>query len=469
MAPLKVIIVGGGLAGSCLANGLINKSREDIEVLVFERDDPNSDREGYQIRLGAHALTGFKACLTDQQYQDLMLCFGRSSGVGASGAPCIFNMRWELLLDMGQIPSYSKSAPIGRGRLRKFLRDPLQDKGVMRYGKKFIRFDVLPSEHGDGESITRVHFDDGSYEDCDVLISAEGSGSRANKQLGLNNIRDVTSVGAGGFLGKCSLPRSTLRTLPAPFLEKGTITTSTDHLSMFAAVYLPSDRNKGSVETVAGDAKSTSTSEPDDYDESQASLMVAVNWREGPTPPEAAKIVDKKAYMRQRLIETGADEGYLRLVDVLEDDAIQSYPVRSAKPTSVNWRQKLQSKNKSLGSSRVWLIGDSIHAMLPSRGMGANQAIHDTADALGPLLELARLKAQNNRIMDDDVTAQLEVYETAMIPRAFSWVKKSDAQMVSSKQPVHPDMTLTLTNMTCGRCPAWTVSKARLSYSPYAL
>ncbi|XP_014553256.1 hypothetical protein COCVIDRAFT_40734 [Bipolaris victoriae FI3] len=419
MAPLKVIIVGGGLAGSCLANGLINKSQGDIDVL---------------IRLGAHALTGFRACLTDEQYKDLILCFGRSSGFGASAAPCIFNMRWELLLDMGQIPSYSKSAPIGRGRLRKFLRSPLEEKRLMRYGKKFVRFEIVQSNHGQGESITRVHFDDGSHEDCDVLISAEGSGSRANKQLGLNNIRGVKSVGAGGFLGKCSLPRSTLQTLPAPFLEKGTIVTTTASISMFAAVYLPNTKEKVSVETAVRDAKnaSTSTSELGDYDEPQASLMFALNWREGPSPTEAAKIKDKKAYLRQRLTESGADEGYFRLVDVLEEDAIQSYPVRSAQPTSVNWRQELQSKDKSLGSSRVWLIGDSIHPMLPSRGMGANQAIHDTADALGPLLDLARLKAAGNRLKDDDVTAQLAVYEKAMIPCAFDWVKKSDTQMMPS-------------------------------------
>ncbi|KAF5694553.1 NADP-binding Rossmann-like domain-containing protein, partial [Fusarium mundagurra] len=120
MAPFKAVIVGGGLAGSCLANGLLNKAKDPIDVIVFERDKQGSNREGYQIRLGASALVGFRACLTADQYQGLLRCFGRSGGV-VSSAPAIFNKEMKLLLDLGQIPAYDKSAPIGRGRLRDFL------------------------------------------------------------------------------------------------------------------------------------------------------------------------------------------------------------------------------------------------------------------------------------------------------------------------------------------------------------
>ena len=60
MAPFKVIIAGGGLAGSLLARGL---ERHGIDFVVYERDEENAKREGYQIRLGSAALTGFRACL----------------------------------------------------------------------------------------------------------------------------------------------------------------------------------------------------------------------------------------------------------------------------------------------------------------------------------------------------------------------------------------------------------------------
>ena len=86
--------------------------------------------------------------------------------------------------------------------------------------------------------------------------------------------------------------------------------------------------------------------------------------------------------------------------------------------------------DRAIANSRVWLIGDSIHPMLPSRGMGANNAIHDTADALGPLLELARSKSHSGSLSDDEVKTQLAVYEAAMMPRAFAWVRKSSNQQL---------------------------------------
>ncbi|KAM0081449.1 hypothetical protein ACKRZS_006404, partial [Fusarium odoratissimum] len=146
MAPLKVIIVGGGLAGACLANGLINKADGQIDVTVFERDEAGSERGGYQIRLGAHALIGFKACLTKDQYSALLPCFGKSGGV-VSSAPCIFSPSdLKVLIDLSKAPVYEKSAPIARTRLRNFLQMPLQERDFIRFGKKFVRYEVLQGE-----------------------------------------------------------------------------------------------------------------------------------------------------------------------------------------------------------------------------------------------------------------------------------------------------------------------------------
>ncbi|KAK8136713.1 hypothetical protein PG984_004653 [Apiospora sp. TS-2023a] len=199
MSPLKVIIVGGGLSGACLANGLLNKAGEDgpVDVTIYERDTEASSRDGYQIRLGAHALVGFRACLTESQYAGCLRCFGRSGGV-VSSAPAIFNTNMDIVLDLSKFPAYQKSAPVGRARLRGFLQEPLRAQNVMRYGMKFTGYDVVEGE-GEGESRVRVYFEDGSSEDCDILISAEGSGSRANKLVGLNNIiEDEPKTSEGG-------------------------------------------------------------------------------------------------------------------------------------------------------------------------------------------------------------------------------------------------------------------------------
>jgi 2-polyprenyl-6-methoxyphenol hydroxylase-like FAD-dependent oxidoreductase len=428
MSEFKVIVVGGGLSGACLANGLLNnKSKLPLKVAVFERDSEDGNRAGYQIRLGSHALSGFRACLTKEQFENLMLCFGRSGG-SISSAPVLFDRNLKLLIDLSKFPAYTKSAPISRARLRDFLQAPLRTQNVIRFGKTFSHFESLKDGLGEAAKI-RVHFSDGSVEDGDVLIASDGNASRSNRQVGCNNIVPITSK--QGFLGKCDLPWKVLKTLPQQIVEKGTISCMSNGLIMFAAAYLPDSRyasqpanfDHHQEELVSGKSAI-------DYDETQASLMVGLNWEADSAWPNIEDMPDKKAYMLQKVKDAGWHPGYHRLVEALDPDEIYVVTARVAKETPVDWRRKVTSDSenrdkKDVGNPRVWLIGDAIHPMLPSRGMGANQALHDTADALGPLLELARLKKENGTLSDGDIQMELEKYEQMMIPRSFEWVKKS--------------------------------------------
>lgn len=172
------------------------------------------------------------------------------------------------------------------------------------------------------------------------------------------------------------------------------------------------------------------------HGEEEASLFLGVSWTTGPESATLDQVKDKKGLMREKLIEAGFHPDCLKIVDAVDESAILTTPWRYANSdTPVDWRQRLLAKNENksnptIANSRVWLIGDSIHPMLPSRGMGANNAIHDTADALEPLLELARLKDSHGDVTDDQVKQKLAVYEKSMIPRAFDWVKKSTNQQV---------------------------------------
>ncbi|EXK24123.1 hypothetical protein FOMG_19139 [Fusarium oxysporum f. sp. melonis 26406] len=276
-----------------------------------------------------------------------------------------------------------------------------------------------------GQSNIRVHFSDDSHQDCDILIAAEGSGSHTNKQIGLNNIIANVKPGYGSYLGKCHLRWSVLQDLPRQLLEKGTIYTSNSKAVVFCAVYLPDSMS--STPNNSGDSDPTGTLKPENYDEDEASLFLAVSWTTGPDAAELPQIQDKKGLMKKKLAEAGFHPDFHKLVDALEDDAMMTTPWRYAKSdTPFDWRQRLLSQKKNKGNldianPRVWLMGDSIHPMLPSRGMGANTAIHDTADALGPLLELAEVKSKQGNVTDDQVV---------MMPRAFEWVKKSANQQL---------------------------------------
>lgn len=174
MAPFKVIIIGSGLAGNLLANGLINNN---VDVEVYERLPRDAKREGYQIRLGENALKGFRACLTPERKQAIISKFGRSNGKFAA-APIMYNGNFEPTLDLNRFPNYEKSAAISRKILRELLAEPVDEAGRLFYGKGLKDYTVI-NPGADDEKI-RVRFDDDSTADCDILVAADGAHSKVS-------------------------------------------------------------------------------------------------------------------------------------------------------------------------------------------------------------------------------------------------------------------------------------------------
>lgn len=66
-----------------------------------------------------------------------------------------------------------------------------------------------------------------------------------------------------------------------------------------------------------------------------------------------------------------------------------------------------------------------VNTLICRRGMGGQQAMHDTADILPLILQLAEKSATPQGLEYHDFKAACDKYETGMIPRAFSWVQKS--------------------------------------------
>lgn len=172
--PFRVTIIGAGLAGSLLANGLM---RHDIDVQVYERLPADSKREGYQIRLGAAALKGMRACLSHDELQRIVLKFGRANG-SRSEAPVVYNEHFKKMLDLSKFSTYNKSAPISRVVLRDALAAPVAAAGRLKYGCQFSRYEILGVDTP--HECVRVWFEDGSHNDCDILIGADGSHSKVN-------------------------------------------------------------------------------------------------------------------------------------------------------------------------------------------------------------------------------------------------------------------------------------------------
>lgn len=239
MAPFKVIVIGGGLSGCLLARGL---NQHNIDVTVYERENESesnnkSDRSGYQIRLGEYGFRAFRYCLDPTSVASIEQKFGVSFMENMQtpySAPSIYPAKvFRPIVDLGKLPTWSLSTTINRVVLREFLIGPLRQNGTVKFGKHFSHYDIV-QDPDSGEQV-RVHFVDGTSDTCNILIGADGSGSKVsvnsismavingrqiNKQLGLCNIIPIDSHWAFSTKGTLSLDK--VKKLP-PRLKSGPI------------------------------------------------------------------------------------------------------------------------------------------------------------------------------------------------------------------------------------------------------
>ncbi|KAF3020316.1 hypothetical protein E8E14_013719 [Neopestalotiopsis sp. 37M] len=235
MAPFRVVIIGGGLSGPLLGNGLMNNN---VDFTLYERDNENARYEGYQIRLGEGALRGFSACLTPAHQETIMRKLGKSVDA-VETAPSLFTSGFEQLLDLTTVQSYSKSAAINRVVLRDLLMEPLRRNTKVEYQKEFVDYEAVPGSGGAADKI-KVNFRDGSSDTCDILVGADGSHSKMNSQVGLSNLVPIKSHWS--FLLKGKLPYERMAELPANhrMLSLGESDDGTDiHITQFTASTKP--------------------------------------------------------------------------------------------------------------------------------------------------------------------------------------------------------------------------------------
>jgi hypothetical protein len=116
--PFKVIIIGGGTGGLCLAQGL---KADGIAVDVFERErTPIDRRAGYRLSISPTGNRALEECLPETLFQKLVMSSARPSR-GVS----VLDERLKPLLTVDLPESDPKSVdcerPISRIALRRIL------------------------------------------------------------------------------------------------------------------------------------------------------------------------------------------------------------------------------------------------------------------------------------------------------------------------------------------------------------
>jgi salicylate hydroxylase len=163
MSPFHVLVIGGGLGGLALANGL---AKQGIRCTLFERDTTPRDRlQGYRIVLRNEPNSNIQTmdALRDLLPDHLQAKLFSMTGDGGNTATEMD----ENLCPKTTFNLPGDSVSIGRMALRDVMLDGLEN-GVVQFGKKFVSYERR------GDKII-AKFEDGQEIEGDFLVAADVS------------------------------------------------------------------------------------------------------------------------------------------------------------------------------------------------------------------------------------------------------------------------------------------------------
>jgi 2-polyprenyl-6-methoxyphenol hydroxylase-like FAD-dependent oxidoreductase len=138
---MHVLIIGGGIGGLCLAQGL---RRRGVSVAVYERDrTPDARLQGYRLSIEPSGSAALHDCLPPELWQILVATSGdQGERMGVFDEQLRQLMEEDAKPDRGDPASGSHA--VSRVTFRRVLLTGLDD--AVHFGKEFTRYE----EAGDG-------------------------------------------------------------------------------------------------------------------------------------------------------------------------------------------------------------------------------------------------------------------------------------------------------------------------------
>jgi salicylate hydroxylase len=395
-APLHVVIIGGGIGGLTLAQGL---KKSGVSAAVYERDRTRTDRvQGYRVHINPTGSLALHECLPAPLFD----AFARTCGKPVEGIRFVTEqMKVLLALDGRNAPPRFRGEGVAQHRsvsritLRQVLLSGLED--AVQFGKTFVRYE----ENALGRIV--AHFEDGSTAEGDVLVAADGGGSRVRRQLLPHAERIDTGIAA--IAGKVFLNDESRRLIAPELTNALTLASGKGGYSLFVALQ---DIDGVAINGIGCNDESAATG--NHFDNSRSYLMWAFGARREKLGLNGSDIERMSSEQLRNIAlrimaQRSWDERFRALVQLADTDTVNAIAIRTSVPIAA-WQ-----------TQRVTLLGDAIHAMTPYRGIGANVALKDA-------VRLCRALAMSNR-GERPVIDVIRHYETDMIDYGFRAVQTS--------------------------------------------
>jgi salicylate hydroxylase len=395
---VRVIVIGAGIGGLTLAQAL---HLAGDRVRVHDRDPDVSATGGYRLHLDERACAALRRHLSPAHYQAVL---ASSAGPAAFRQFAVTDHRLRLLALERQDPSAQRLL-IGRVPLRRLLAHGLDD--AVCFGKQFTHHQV----HPDG-SVT-AFFTNGSSERADLLVGADGVGSRVARALA--GRATSAPVGISGIAGRTLLDPDTRRLVPDLLQAGPVLAFAPGGVGVFLSLH---DPTRSPVVDPA-----TCQDVPADV---EPPLLV---W--GLTAPDSLLPADLRAHPATGLgataaeLLTGWSSDLRALVAAADPSSVAGYRFHAADPDAdlTPWP-----------AGPVTCLGDAVHAMPPTGGMAAATAIRD-ADLLATRLQAVRAGTATLPLAVHDYQRQMAAY-------APTAVRESTAPLRWIRAATHPGTRL---------------------------
>jgi 2-polyprenyl-6-methoxyphenol hydroxylase-like FAD-dependent oxidoreductase len=165
---MHVLIIGGGIGGLCLAQGL---RRRGVSMAVYERDrTPDARLQGYRLSIEPPGSAALHDCLPPELWQILVATSGdQGERMGVFDEQLLQLMEEDAKPDRADPASGSHA--VSRVTFRHVLLAGLDD--AVHFGKEFTRYERA------GDGTVTAHFADGTSARGDMLVGADDARSRA--------------------------------------------------------------------------------------------------------------------------------------------------------------------------------------------------------------------------------------------------------------------------------------------------
>ena len=348
-----VIIIGAGISGLALAQSLL---RRQIPFRIYERDAVFNQRaQGYRVRLNADGINALKSCLTPDLYDRLEKSCAHVSGKGTGPLAQLDALTGEPMQQKLSAPPASKGPLIlhefeqtlnaDRTVLRDVLMQGLQP--YVEFGKEFESHEILPTG-------VKVHFRDGSVAEGRLLVGADGSSSRVRKQLA-PGYRQLDTEGRFIY-AKTVLTKELEEKLQEKCLQGLMFARDNSGATPFTMV----------LEPVRFKNNELRHNLPEDY---IYWVILARKDSHGISDKTLLNLSNEEAAGQARAMTTHWHPSFRALFD-LQDPARTSIIRIVSGPTEIpSWDS----------AGKVTLVGDAVHVMSPTAGVGATTALRDSA------------------------------------------------------------------------------------------